>query len=388
MKISIIAIAAIQLPILTFAATVKNLVIFGDSNSDVGNGQRWSNGPLWNEYLTAAWNASLYNFAYSGSVCDSNMYNSIAKEDRVPSLKDQMEAYYNLKLDLKPEETVYGFWFGVQDIYEMSKRHGKQEPDYKEITDCIGQQLRIARKSFLSDRFIVLNIAPLGHMPYYQGSNVAMNRSQASVEINRGLEKDIANLNKHHHALEMDYLDIHSLLNDIVIDPTTFGFKNSSAPYLDSCDNRPECKGQVKDYIWWDKTHFTTSFHKLIATSIIEAESYMPKIEMTSTLEDQLKNSKSKFRSKKYTVKTSNNGVLEEVARLYDVAKSVPAQPSQPPLEEDELEYEMETINHNNTFAGLFIILLLIGIVACIKFPSLRFHHGRGKFIPVRNEEL
>lgn len=69
------------------------------------------------------------------------MYNSIAKEDRVPSLKDQMEAYYNLKLDLKPEETVFGFWFGVQDIYEMSKRHGKQEPDYKEITDCIGQQL-------------------------------------------------------------------------------------------------------------------------------------------------------------------------------------------------------------------------------------------------------
>jgi hypothetical protein len=56
-----------------------------------------------------------------------------------------MEAYYNLKLDLKPEETVYGFWFGVQDIYEMSKRHGKQEPDYKEITGCIVQQLVSAK---------------------------------------------------------------------------------------------------------------------------------------------------------------------------------------------------------------------------------------------------
>lgn len=85
------------------------------------------------------------------------MFKSI--EDKTPSLKDQMEAYYNLNLNLKPEETVYAFWFGVQDIFEMSKRHGnsynellyfafwlfqllgRQEPEYKEILECIGQQL-------------------------------------------------------------------------------------------------------------------------------------------------------------------------------------------------------------------------------------------------------
>lgn len=89
---------------------------------DVGNSQRWSDGSLWSEYLAAGWNASLYSFAYSGSVCDNSMFKSI--EDKTPSLKDQMEAYYNLNLNLKPEETVYAFWFGVQDIFEMSKRHG------------------------------------------------------------------------------------------------------------------------------------------------------------------------------------------------------------------------------------------------------------------------
>lgn len=92
---------------------------------DVGNSQRWSDGPLWSEYLAVGWNASLYSFAYSGSVCDTGIYNSIAKENRVPSLRDQLEAYYNLNLNLKPEETVYAFWFGVQDVHEMSKRHGK-----------------------------------------------------------------------------------------------------------------------------------------------------------------------------------------------------------------------------------------------------------------------
>lgn len=114
----------------------------------------------------------------------------------------------------------------------------------------------MARKAFLSDRFIVLNIAPLGYMPYYQDTLVAANRTQAAVEINRGLEKDVANLNKHHHALEMDYVDIHSLINDINVDPTIFKFKETSAAYLDACYNQDSCN--AKDYLWWDKTHFTT----------------------------------------------------------------------------------------------------------------------------------
>lgn len=222
-------------------------------------------------------------------------------------------------------------------------------------------------------------------MPYYQDDNLAANKSQAAVEINRGLEKDIANLNKHHHALEMDYFDIHSLLSDIAIDPTVFGFKNANDSFLDECENQTKCKTKVQDFVWWDKTHFTTSFHKLIATSIIEAESYMPKVDMSTTLEEQLKNSKSKFHSKNYKVKPSNTGALEEIARLYDVQKTIPVQPIQPPLEEDEME--PETISHNNTFVGLFILLLIIGIIACIKFPSIRFYQGREKFIPVRTEE-
>lgn len=84
------------------------------------------------------------------------MYNSITAENRVPSLKDQLDNYYNLKLNFDPAETVYAFWFGTQDIFEMAKRHGKHEPDYKEITDCIGQQL--VRTTSHSNMFIFQNI--------------------------------------------------------------------------------------------------------------------------------------------------------------------------------------------------------------------------------------
>lgn len=103
---------------------IGHIMLISD-DLDVGNSLRWSDGPLWSEYLAVGWNASLYSFAYSGSVCDNNMYNTIAKEDRVPNLRDQLEAYYNLNLNLDPKETVYAFWFGVQDVFEMAKRHGR-----------------------------------------------------------------------------------------------------------------------------------------------------------------------------------------------------------------------------------------------------------------------
>ncbi|KAI8061515.1 uncharacterized protein B0P05DRAFT_557359 [Gilbertella persicaria] len=384
----------IAFPLATVAmgATVKNLVVFGDSNSDVGNGQRWSEGPNWSEYLALGWNASLYSFAFSGSVCDTRMYESISSQDRVPSLRDQLEAYYTLGLNLKPEETVYAFWLGVQDVFEMTKRHGRQEPEYKEITDCIGQQLRAARKVFLSDRFLVLNLPPFEHMPYYQEDQSSLNKSQAAVEINRGLEKDVANLNKHHHALEMDYVDIHSLINDIIVDPSVFNFKEPLEPYLDTCYGKPDCTFNSVDYIWWDQTHFTSGFHKSIAQSIIDAESYIPKVELTEQLEEKLQNPKSKFRSKKYTVKPFK-GIVDEQARLYDIQKSKPIQPQQPPLE-DDLDPTMFAKDEHNTYIGLLAFFLTLGgIIAWIKFPHVVpfnwiRNRDRGKFIPVRNEEV
>ncbi|GAN03761.1 GDSL family lipase [Mucor ambiguus] len=388
------------------ASTIQNLVVFGDSNSDVGNGQRWSSGPLWSEYLAVGWNASLYSFAYSGSVCDTGMYNSIAKEDRVPSLRDQLEAYYNLNLNLKPEETVYAFWFGVQDVFEMSKRHGRQEPDFKEITDCIGQQLRASRKVFLSDKYLVLNVPPLGQMPYYQESNVAANRSQASVDINRALEKDVGNLNKHHHALEMDYVDIHSLVSDMSVDPTVFGFQNPNASYLDTCYDNAQCKLKESDYIWWDKTHFTTAFHKSIAKSILKAESYTPQVTLTKEIEKQLDNPKSKFHSETYAAPPFK-GLVDDKAKQYDLEKSQVIEPQQPPLEDDTADFETKDATlvpskeNGHAFIGLFVfVLVIVGIIVWIKFPNFSLFawvkakvaaitggRDRGKFTPVRNED-
>jgi phospholipase/lecithinase/hemolysin len=55
----------------------------------------------------------------------------------------------------------------------------------------------------------------------------------------------------------MDFVDIHTLISDLYVNPAVFGFKNSISPYLDDCPGE-FCSGMTNKYVWWDKTHFTT----------------------------------------------------------------------------------------------------------------------------------
>lgn len=125
-------------PHLSHAAVPKlpvdNLVVFGDSYSgnvfngqmymnhvlipykDLGNFHRWTNGPVWSENVAVAWNASLYSFAYTGSACDNELYPDVPTTDRMPSIRDQIELYYNLDLGLDANKTVFAIWVGITDI--------------------------------------------------------------------------------------------------------------------------------------------------------------------------------------------------------------------------------------------------------------------------------
>jgi hypothetical protein len=82
---------------------------------DAGNLNRQTNGPLWAEDLAYAWNVSVYNFAFGGATCDSDLY-ALDPADKSPSLRDQIEIYYDQKLHLEPEETIYAIWIGINDI--------------------------------------------------------------------------------------------------------------------------------------------------------------------------------------------------------------------------------------------------------------------------------
>jgi hypothetical protein len=84
--------------------------------------------------LALGWNQSLHSFAYSGAVCDNDLF--LDNSDRAtPSIRDQMEYYYQQQ-DLAPDaETVFAFSVGVSDIHQAfmeqpGKSQQSQEPSH------------------------------------------------------------------------------------------------------------------------------------------------------------------------------------------------------------------------------------------------------------------
>lgn len=154
MRKSLLSLLAVS-TLVTAQEVIKNIVVFGDSYSDVGNKQRLTNGPLWSEDLAVGWNASLYSFAFSGAVCNNDMYpEQDKKEEYIPSITDQVEMYYKENLRLKKEETVFIFWVGVNDVYKIFDNEDDTEiieSEYKKVVECIGTNvvnIRIVKLSF------------------------------------------------------------------------------------------------------------------------------------------------------------------------------------------------------------------------------------------------
>ncbi|KAF8940263.1 GDSL lipase/esterase [Dissophora ornata] len=94
-------------------ASIKNMIVFGDSFSDTGNvfqlskgtwprptyyrDGRFSNGPVWSDYVAADRQLSLTNFAFGGATTDSKVvqgYSGSGSDIPVPGFIQQIEDYY------------------------------------------------------------------------------------------------------------------------------------------------------------------------------------------------------------------------------------------------------------------------------------------------------
>ncbi|KAI9305100.1 GDSL-like Lipase/Acylhydrolase-domain-containing protein, partial [Cunninghamella echinulata] len=310
---SLLLFSLIILYISVCLAKVENLVVFGDSYSDVGNVQQNSNGPLWSENLAVAWNASLYSFAFSGSTCDdSNKMTSTA-----PSIVDQIEMYYNQQLNLEPENTVYAFWIGYSDLHNMIKKNDKE---YDKVLDCLMQQVANVRKVFGTNRFILFTLAPMDKMPYFsKDESESEKRKEAVDTFNQLLHEKFLNLVKYHNTLELDLVDVHDLLVDMIDSPAEFGFSEGDQAYWDACQGK--CLDAIDDYIWWDKLHLTGGAHRAITTSILMSNSLEPSVTLPSstTIHDLLNQPDSQFKSPIYEA-SYHTGLIDKVLKkLKDV---------------------------------------------------------------------
>src|SRR5437867_626690 len=153
------------------------LVVFGDSLSDTGNvfavtrgaipppstyyAGRFSNGPVWVEYLAEALDLPFENYAYGGALTDTaNLFDGLGGVD-FPGLRDEIDAYTG-----RPEgidrRAIYLVWAGANDFRAALSRG--QTPDIQAV---ISNLLDAVDKLYADGaRYVVVpNLPDLGLTP-------------------------------------------------------------------------------------------------------------------------------------------------------------------------------------------------------------------------------
>jgi phospholipase/lecithinase/hemolysin len=248
------------------AGPFGEIVIFGDSLSDNGNyvlfddqpapdpalywEGRFSNGPVWNEYLTdpAHFDTNLTNRAFGGAQSDGLT---------PPGLIEQVRAYILASGPPLSPTNLYMIWIGGNDYFNG-------DGNFQEAVDNIEDAL-----SDLADHgamyLLILNLPDLGAIPHRIGSANAPEATAFSVNFNAALASMIDTFIAGHPGIGIYEFDMYALFLEILADPGALGFDNVTQPAPNfSVPNNFDGGGSL----FWDDKHPTTRTHALIADRV------------------------------------------------------------------------------------------------------------------------
>lgn len=253
------------LPTVALASSFDTLVVFGDSLSDNGNlfaidpaqvpsddyyQGRFSNGPVWAEYLADVdlLDCHLVDNAYGGATTDGSS---------PPGLITQVSAYTGSAT--LEGSTLFAIWIGANDFLNGSV-------DYQTSADNIGTALD-ALATFGAKHILVLNLPDLGSTPRYLGTPDEADARALSQGFNAALAAVIDAFQATFPEVTVYEFDIYAFLHATADAPESYGFTNATqvCPSYAIAGNFDNSAG----YVFWDDIHPTTEAHDVIADQIL-----------------------------------------------------------------------------------------------------------------------
>jgi thermolabile hemolysin len=254
---------------LLFAATTgysfTTLCAFGDSLSDTGrspapagsyyNG-RYSNGPLWVEYLAAqlglAYNAS-NNFAVSGSTT-SGLASQVAGLAPSTSLRTALFTVWSGGNDF-----LHNTGLGVNDAAWSNVMTAA----VSNLTNAIGALYTNGAREVL-----VPNLPNVGQTPAFSSAppGYASYVDSKVQSFNGLLASAFTNVMQRNPGLRIYPMDAGSFLTKVLNAPATYGFTVTTNGALEDPNLTDKSfTGPGADYVFWDSVHPTTKLHALIS---------------------------------------------------------------------------------------------------------------------------
>ncbi|KAF9425082.1 hypothetical protein BGZ76_003432 [Entomortierella beljakovae] len=279
-------------------SSIKNLVVFGDSYSDVNNVYtlsnhtwplasydhgRFSNGPIWSEQVAHAKNLKLMTFAFGGSTSDSSLvqgYTGPTSSIPVPGFLQQIETLYIPTIRKKDiSKTLFVVNFQGNDFFfdptlDPKAVVGKLHEGIKRLV------------SLGAENILLVENMNMGVIPYFN-SNPTQANLFTSIAIQE--QADYKNLVKEivgeygptdpkhpfrcHYKkaskVNVGYLNLWTLF-ETLYKPSQLK-RLGITDVINGCvsnDYTTVCKDAGKHF-FWDAFHPTTKIHKEIAKAVI-----------------------------------------------------------------------------------------------------------------------
>lgn len=231
------------------AGTVTSIISFGDSISDNGTEDgygafRFSNGPVWVDYLADAnhLNSSLVDRAISGATSSGVL--------------NQVNTY--LVGNTPTPETLFTVSVGGNDLATAENFDALPNTIANataNITTLLNNLVSAgARNLMISNLYIPPLNTPTVNETAAIMFNTALAASLADFETTFEAENSI--------DINVYGLDLYALYIEIITDPGSFGFSNVTDP--------APLGGPYDGYLFYDLLHPTTAFHNVIAGKALD----------------------------------------------------------------------------------------------------------------------
>jgi thermolabile hemolysin len=269
------------------AASFDTIVAFGDSLSDNGNlysevesavtdtlywEGRFSNGPLWVEYLSGVTFSDVTTSGVTFLDCTLEDYawgGAESSGTTPPGLIEQVEEYIVDVGGLAPAGTLITIWIGANDI-----RRAQFSIQVSSITGNIRDALDLLATSGVSD-ILILNLPDLGAVPALKDDpNKSSYATAISNSFNASLAKELSSFQDANPDIHVYGLDIFGFFQDIIADTigdqSKYGFTNVTETSPDF-DDHNGTTWDSEGHAFWDEIHPTTEAHIEVAKQAVFA---------------------------------------------------------------------------------------------------------------------
>jgi phospholipase/lecithinase/hemolysin len=271
--------------VFVFSNHYTGLVAFGDSLTDTGNRYaatggtdpasppydhgRWTDGPVWIEYL-AAWlkvpaptPSALGGTDYAAA--DARTALSGYADNGSPNIVTQITAYLSTHPAIDSDQ-LFVIWGGTNDFGP----HSTPDPAAS-VANLSGEISELARAG--ARKFLLLNLMPLGDVPNvrelgpvaqskYNGLSIQFNTrlAAAATDVEAGL------------GIKIHQLDVYGLVQQVLANPGQFGMTNVTGQAKSGDEGDPGVVAPNPDqYLFWDNIHPTETLQRLLGTQAIVA---------------------------------------------------------------------------------------------------------------------